>query len=78
MKYTLISAAAASALLGVAAQATPISAPADSIEATASTALQKVEWYDYDWRDRYWRRHHYWGDRYWRHRYWRHRYDWDR
>ena len=75
MKHILIGAVAASALLSVAAQATPISGPAQPANAAASSTLRKADWYEHH---RYWRHHHYWGDGYWHRHYWRHRYDWDR
>jgi hypothetical protein len=76
MKHALIGAVAVSALLGVAAQATPLPDPANSTGARESATLQKVDWDD--WHDGYWRHRRYWGGPHWRHRYWRHRYYWDR
>ena len=65
MKLMLIGAVAASALLGVSAQAAPLSKQANLTEAAKPAAVQKVDWYGH---------HRYWRDRYWHHRYWREHY----
>jgi hypothetical protein len=65
MKHLIAGAVAAAALLGVAAQAAPVSGPVNPADTTASATVQNVHWR----RHRYWR-HRYWHRTHWRHRHW--------